>query len=216
VVPVALSYLIYSVCAMAMLTFLLASHKLRIFFDWVEHTSRLWMWGTASLIFIMLPFFLGVKTGQSNLGLMKSSMQTADFVFKILFVISIAKILSVQEHLLRLDVVSPLKRLKAIVYMSLYSGLCFIAPLILFQRELGTPLLMYGFFLLMLTFTSRRWFIFPAGIMGISSIIGIAMVISNHVQARIIGSWLGGNGHLKPMKALKHGQDGNPFRRYPV
>lgn len=190
VVPVALSYLIYSIFALAMLTFLLASQKLPVFFNWVERSSRLWMWGSASLILIMLPFFLGVKTGQSNLGLMKSSMQTADFVFKIFYVISIAKVLSVQEHLLRLDVVSPLKRLKAIVYMSLYSGLCFIAPLILFQKELGTPLLMYCFFLLMLTLTSRRWFIFPAGIVGISSIIGIAMVISHHVQARIIGSWL--------------------------
>lgn len=188
--PVAVSFLIFSEIALAVLTFLLASKKLQVIFDWIEKSSRSWMWGSASLILIILPVLAGVKTGRSNLGLIKSSVQTANFIFLIIFVLSIAKILSSQEHMLRLDVVSPLTRLKAFVHVLLYSSSCFIVPMILFQRELGIPLLMFCFILVMLTFTSQKWFIFPFGISGIILFITAIMIFSTHVQARIIGSWL--------------------------
>jgi cell division protein FtsW (lipid II flippase) len=189
--PIAFSLCLFTMLGLAMVTFLLIRKEdVKKVIDWVAHRTRPILWLCLALILLILPKLVGVKTGPSHLGLIQSSLQTADFVYKVVFILFLAIILSRKEHLLRLENVSFIEKLKIFIFISFGTAFFVILPLVFVQKELGTTLLIYLAFLLMITITSRRWLLFPAGVAAIVAVIGVMMVFDPHVRVRIIGTWL--------------------------
>lgn len=188
-VPVVLKQEVYSAIALLGVAAGTATGFFEKTMQYLERSSSgkdTLLWGLLAITLLMLPKLLGL----SAVGAQDKSFQPSEFAFKIVFLVFIAKYYESKAHELLLRHY-PLKEVvKLVLFISFGVGIFFFTPILLFQREFGTVLLIGLTFIILTTYVTGRFSFFLAGLILIAAFIALGVQVSSHVEKRLVAAWL--------------------------
>lgn len=194
-IPVVLNHMTFSIMGLILVSLLLFSGRIRRSIDWIDQKTGSMAWGIASMFFLMLPWVMKKMHLASSVGgtsswiLNTNSGQVSEFVYKILFVIFMAKFLS--SRAFDLNYYNDQRNVMKIILLLVgLTGVFFFFPIVCLQRELGTSLLIAFTFITMVYIATGRLYFLVIGFLLIALAMAVGTIVSTHVEERIVGGWL--------------------------
>lgn len=189
-IPTALSHFIFSIVAISGVSFLLFSGNIGKVIDVIEKRTGTLFWGFVSSFFLIIPYAIGNPVGGTLSWLSYRSIQPSEFVFKISFIIFLAKFFS-NRSLDFSDKMNPTSKLLKIAgSLIILAGAFFFVPLVFLQKEFGTALMIGLTLIIMLTVSTGRWYFLAFGIVTIVVAMSCAVLMSDRIEERIVGGYL--------------------------
>ena len=185
-VPMVLKQLVYSMVALYGMTVGLVKGIFRNVIKGIEVKGHTLIWGLAAFALLALPKVLGA----SSLLAQDKSFQPSEFVFKVIFLVFVAKYYSSRSSELVKQDYSLREILKLVLFISSGITVFFFFPLVFLQKELGTALLIGLSFIILTAYVTGRVSLFLAGLMLIVAALWVGVFLDGHVEKRLIGAWL--------------------------
>ena len=208
---IAVSQLIFILTSMMGTAFLMASGIISRFITIIEEKTDTFFWGIGSLSILGTLFIVAKVSGARSPSLLAGSLQPTELIYKFFFILFLAKYLSRKSIAIGLSSYPMRDKIKEVLLLFLLTCMFFLIPML---TEMGTTLLLFLVFLVMISLLSRQWYILPLGIISVViAVFGAALFISR-IKERVFNAWIGWDQHLKgagmqPFKANSalHGSD---------
>jgi cell division protein FtsW len=131
------------------------------------------------------------------------SLQPTEIVYKFCFIIFLAKYLSRKGMTIGLPSYPVREMIKKVAILFGLTCIFFLIPMLI---EMGTALLLFLTFIVLITLISKRWYFIPMG--GFATVIGVfgITLISQRMKERVFHAWLNWSDYIsqagmQPFKA---------------
>lgn len=189
-VPVAVNLALFDVFTFVIISELLFSGRIGKCLSWIERRTSYTYWGIVSIAALTVPVLVGGAVGRTKAWLWGASGQVSEFGLKLLFPVFLSFFL--ERHQKEISIPGyPARELGGIlvVFLGLVSAF-FLIPLVVFQREQGSALLIGLTLMAMVTFATRRWYTVLIGLLFLGMAIFGATLVDPHTKERIFGAWI--------------------------
>ena len=183
----AISQLIYVAVSLIISSYLVASGHLSRYLRVIESRTTAMFWGVVSLSFLGLLFFSKIVSGAKAPTLLGGSIQPTELVYKFVFIFFIAKYLSSKAAAMSLSSYPTRETVKEILMLSLFVCVFFLAPMLI---EMGTGVLLFITFIVLLTLLSRQRYLIPLGALIVVVMMSAGTLFSTRLEERVFGAWL--------------------------
>lgn len=185
-VPIVLKQLAYSMIALFGITVGLAKGIFPQAVRFIENNKYTMVWGLVAFALLALPKLFGFSAMLAQ----DTSFQPSEFAFKVIFLVFVAKYYASRSSELILPHYPLREVLKLVFFISVGIAGFFFLPLVFLQKELGTALLIGLSFIILTAYVTGRVSFFFAGMALIVAALCVGVLISGHVEKRLIGAWL--------------------------
>lgn len=201
---IAISQLIFILISMLGTAFLMASGIISKIIMAIEEKTDTSFWGIASLSILGTLFIVAKISGVRSPSLIAGSLQPTELIYKFFFILFLAKYLSRKSIAIGLGSYPMRDKIKEVLILFLLTCMFFLIPML---TEMGTTLLLFLVFLVMISLLSRQWYLLPLGIISVVIAVFGAALFSSRIKERVFDAWLGWNQSLK-------GAGMQPFKAY--
>ncbi len=201
-IPHALKHLVFSMISVLGIVVCVIKGFINVVLDKIESQTSYLYWGFVSIILLALP-----KIAGGSLMSQDKSIQLTEFAFKIMFLIFIALYFKSRASELVLERYPLRDVLKLVAFVFVSIAIFFFFPIVLFNKELGTALLIALTFIVIAAYVTDRVSFLVVGLMLIAFAISVGTLLDDHVAKRVFATWLDwrdyafkpyGNGRLFP------------------
>jgi len=195
--PVAVNLALFNAVTFIIVSQLLFSGRIGKCLSWIERRTSYTYWGIVSIAALAVPVLMGSAVGRTKAWLWGASGQISEFGLKLLFPVFLS--LFLDRHQKEISIPGyPAREFGRIilVFLGLVSAF-FLVPLVVFQREQGSALLIGLILISMVTFATKRWYTVPIGLICLAMAIFGATLVDLHTKERIFGAWIGWEKYIR-------------------
>jgi cell division protein FtsW (lipid II flippase) len=185
--PIAVSQFIYIVISMAVVSTLIATGYLNKLLSIIEEKTDALFWGAVSVLLLVLLFVAKKISGSGAPTLLSGSLQPTEIVYKFCFILFLSKYLSRTGMAMVLSFYPVRQMIKEVIILFGLICVFFLVPML---TEMGTALLLFLTFTVLISLISKRWYFIPLG--GLTAVIGVfgITVVSARMKERVFHAWL--------------------------